>query len=371
MNAVNLWTALAVGLMGLLLCVTPALTQPTLQFGVRVPPDRLRAPVITNQRRRYFWRTATATAGLTAAALFVPTDLGWLVGVLVAAQLAVSLACYFVAREHILAVKASEDWFGGLRQIVGTDTTWRTQPERFPVVWLVPALTIVAVTAIVGVVRYPHLPNPLPVHLNAAGVADRYADKSVWTAFSALAVQLFVTVIMSGLLALTYRSRPEIDVTDVAGSARRYRRFLFAVSRAMLVCAALVDLSMMLVAFQIWQVFRVSSGTMTILVTAPSVLGVIVLVSVIMRTGQAGSRLAGATASGGATDHNLPTNRDDDRYWKGGLIYVNRDDPALLVPRRYGVGWTLNFGNPRSWVVSAVFIAVVVGLLLVLPHHRR
>jgi len=24
-------------------------------------------------------------------------------------------------------------------------------------------------------------------------------------------------------------------------------------------------------------------------------------------------------------------NRDDDRFWKGGLIYVNRDDPAIMA----------------------------------------
>jgi uncharacterized membrane protein len=236
--------------------------------------------------------------------------------------------------------------------------------------WLLPALTIVAATAVVGIVRYPHLPNQLPVHLTAAGVADRYAAKSVWTAFSALAVQLFVTAIMAGLLVLTYRSRPEIDAADVAGSASRYRRFLFAVSRAMLTCAALVDLSMMLAVFELWQVFHVSSGTMMALVTAPAILGVIVLVLVIVRTGQAGSRLAGATTAAAPTGHNLPTNRDDDRFWKGGLIYVNQDDPAVVVPRRYGVGWTLNFGNPRSFVVLAVVIVVVVGLVLVLPRRR-
>ncbi len=30
-------------------------------------------------------------------------------------------------------------------------------------------------------------------------------------------------------------------------------------------------------------------------------------------------------------------NRDDDRFWKGGLIYVNRDDPAIMVANWFGV----------------------------------
>jgi hypothetical protein len=36
------------------------------------------------------------------------------------------------------------------------------------------------------------------------------------------------------------------------------------------------------------------------------------------------------------------------------------DDPALLVPRRSGLGLTVNFGHPRGWVVLAALIALLV-----------
>jgi uncharacterized membrane protein len=42
------------------------------------------------------------------------------------------------------------------------------------------------------------------------------------------------------------------------------------------------------------------------------------------------------------------THRDDDKHWRGGLVYINRGDHPLLVPRRFGLGWILNFGNPRQ-----------------------
>jgi uncharacterized membrane protein len=51
--------------------------------------------------------------------------------------------------------------------------------------------------------------------------------------------------------------------------------------------------------------------------------------------------------------------RDDDKYWRGGLIYINHHDHALLIPRRFGLGWTLNFGTPRT----AIFMAGVVALI--------
>jgi uncharacterized membrane protein len=361
MSAQNLTTVFAVALVGALICVIPALTAPTLQFGVRVPPDRLRAPVLLAERRRYFWRTGVIGVCLTAAALSVPAGSRWLTVLLVVSQLAAGLGCYFVARERVLAVKTAQDWFGGLTQTVGADTTWRTEPERFPVLWLVPALAIIVVTAAVGIARYPGLPQRLPVHFSAGGVVDRYADKSVWAAFTLVAVQIFVTAMMTGLLVLTYRSRPEVDAADVAGSTRRYGRFLFAMSRAVLATAALVDLSLLLVSLQIWQVYRLMDATVA-LAALPPALGVFVLVVVSVRMGQAGTRLAGP-APAGETSSKV-TNQDDDRYWKGGLIYVNRDDPAIMVARRFGVGWTLNFGNPRAWVAFAVVIVAVVALVV-------
>ena len=47
----------AVPFYGALLCVAPAVTKPTIQFGVRIPPERTGATVIGDQRRAYFRRT--------------------------------------------------------------------------------------------------------------------------------------------------------------------------------------------------------------------------------------------------------------------------------------------------------------------------
>lgn len=57
--------------------------------------------------------------------------------------------------------------------------------------------------------------------------------------------------------------------------------------------------------------------------------------------------------------------RDDDRYWYGGLFYNNPDDPAILVPKRYGLGWTLNFGHPQSkLLLTGILLLPLVMLIL-------
>jgi uncharacterized membrane protein len=63
--------------------------------------------------------------------------------------------------------------------------------------------------------------------------------------------------------------------------------------------------------------------------------------------------------------------RDDrtpDRCCKAGIFYVNPADPALFVEKRLGIGYTLNFGNPWSWVVL-VFIILIAIAPVILPFQ--
>ena len=60
--------------------------------------------------------------------------------------------------------------------------------------------------------------------------------------------------------------------------------------------------------------------------------------------------------------------RDDDQYWYGDFFYNNPDDPAVFVPKRYGLGWTVNFGNPRGKLIliGTLLLPLVMLILTVL-----
>ena len=174
-------------------------------------------------------------------------------------------------------------------------------------------------------------------------------------------MQLYVTALWTWLMLIVYRSRPGIEAADPMASALRYRRFLAAYTRALLTLIALVDTSLLLVALRDWQVYRFS-GIGRALPLLPFAIGVLLLAAVALRAGQGGSRLNGnvrglALATG--------TDRDDDRFWKAGLLYVNRDDPAVVVGARFGVGWTLNLGNAAAWLIIAGIVATPAGLAVI------
>ena len=58
--------------------------------------------------------------------------------------------------------------------------------------------------------------------------------------------------------------------------------------------------------------------------------------------------------------------RTPDESWRWGMLYYNPDDPALLVEKRTGPGYTVNFGNVLAWLMVAGFL-----ILMVLPFVLR
>jgi uncharacterized membrane protein len=345
----------AVPVFGALMCVAPAVSRPTQQFGVRVPPAHIGAPVIWREKRAYYWRSvAVAVCCAAAAILLWGAGSRWLPRLILLLEIAADAGCVWLARRKIIEVKTAEGWFAGLRQTVVADTSWRTKPQRFPFRWLIPSIAVIAATTIIGVIRYPGLPAHLASGLAAFG--GRRVPRSPVSAFAPVIAQLYVTGLWTGLMVLIYRSRPDIDPADPVASLRRYRTFLDRFARAALTMLTLVDLTFLLAALQLWQLYDLH-GTSAALPLLPAAAGVLILITVAIRAGL--GRLAD---SGQHPGQAVAAARDDDRFWKAGLVYINRADPAIVVPVRIGVGWTLNLGNPAAWLVIAVIIATVAGL---------
>jgi uncharacterized membrane protein len=179
--------------------------------------------------------------------------------------------------------------------------------------------------------RYAGLPPRIPVHFAVDGAVDRTVPTTVLTAFLPVGIQLVLTAVLAACAALILRA------------GERSPRAARATARSLLWLAACLDLANYFLADQIWS-RHPGMGPPTIagvvIATTAGLLGVVATVGYAART---------------------PADRTqaNQEHWRG-VIYVNRDDPALFVPKRFGIGWTLNFGRPASWIVLGALVAVVI-----------
>lgn len=59
----------------------------------------------------------------------------------------------------------------------------------------------------------------------------------------------------------------------------------------------------------------------------------------------------------------LPEGQSEDS-WKWGIFYVNPQDPRIWLPKRVGIGWTLNFGRPAGWFMLLLLLLPVLVVVL-------
>lgn len=45
-------------------------------------------------------------------------------------------------------------------------------------------------------------------------------------------------------------------------------------------------------------------------------------------------------------------------------MYINPADPAVMVEARFGIGYTMNLGNPVAQVLLTIYLSALLGLTI-------
>ena len=53
-----------------------------------------------------------------------------------------------------------------------------------------------------------------------------------------------------------------------------------------------------------------------------------------------------------------------DALWLGGMFYINPEDPSPFVPKRAGIGTTINLGRPVGRTIGALIILILAGVVV-------
>lgn len=219
--------------------------------------------------------------------------------------------------------------------------------------YLIP-LAIVAIGSIYILINYDKIPDQIPMHYGASGEVDRYSQKSLFVALYPTLVNLFLigVIFVSNLFFLKAKQR--VAITDSEDSLRR-----------------------LLIARKIWTYSFVATTTLTVLMMQGLsltmvynitninpymnwfwviiVLIVVVQILVGLKVGNTGEKLP---RQHGET---LELFEDDDKYWIfGGSIYYNPDDPAVMVPKRVGLGSTINLGTTVGKIVMLGLLLIII-----------
>ncbi|MFC3789135.1 DUF5808 domain-containing protein [Paenibacillus sp. GCM10012307] len=241
-----------------------------------------------------------------------------------------------------LALKRENDWFVGAKRVIQSDLRAAyLKNQRSAPLWLFAIPLAMTVGLVLWSVNEPTL----------LGVS---IGSSVFTL-----VSLLPALGMRKMKAKVYSSNSEVNV-GLNQARRRYISYLwFMMATLENVLFLLIGLFIMSdsdTAVGIWLTIILSLGVV------PAAL-VLYVYRKIAHLEQETLELDGK-----------PIYTDDDEYWSNGLTYHNPDDKAIFVPKRVGIGETVNTGTLAgkwiAWGPVPLVVAIVIGVSFLLINSE-
>lgn len=340
----------------------PYWTRRTESFGVSIPEAYYKDPLLVLMRKRYaLWSGIlglAATLIFLIAALRLSLDESTLsivvlgtIGFYILGGFAIYLKFHFGMKR----LKTEKAWHKEKSQQVWIDTTFRdTRPAHSNLWFMIPFFISIG-TLLWTIQLYDQIPQRMPMQYNFEGEVTNWADKSYRTVMVMPAMQIYLTLLFLFINVIISKAKQQISAEHPERSKkqnlifrRRWSAFIIITGTALTSMFTMIQLS---------YVYPVNQQ---VLIAVPLLFSIGVLISSILlsvTTGQGGSRVRTSEGIG-----NKVIDRDDDRYWKLGQFYFNRNDPSLFLEKRFGVGWTVNFARPLAWIIFTIIILLAAGI---------
>jgi uncharacterized membrane protein len=361
MAALLPWGCLAVAAL-----FTPRLSRPDLFFAVTVNGSFRQSPAGRDILRRYdrcvviFALVALLLIGFIQLGTTPMVMLGLLGPVVI--ELAGCFGAFLMARRRALpyhAEPAAQREASLQPRQVSMPGGWPAQAGPF---------LILAAIFLCLWLRWDSIPARIPIHWGLGGRPDGWAARSPASVFGGAAIGVLACSFLAALWQAVLRGVRRIHSSGLG--ALREARFVRVMSFFMLGVEYWLALLMGLLSLAALR----PNPAAPLRALWPILLGQTLLLGAIFctafRAGQGGWRLAPSGASETVPSDAPPVgDRTPDKCWKLGLFYVNRNDAALFVEKRFGIGWTVNMGNPRALlflgaILLFVLAALGVGLLI-------
>jgi uncharacterized membrane protein len=210
---------------------------------------------------------------------------------------------------------------------------------------------------------FGQLPARIPTHFGLTGTPDAWKPRTFLTVMLTPIMSLIMGVGLGGIALLTGRAKRAIRSGDEGVSFEAQQRFRKAMANYLAILSLLTTGMMTLLSISS---VRVAMQRAAALPPVFMILAAAVLIAglgggfyIAVKYGQGGSRLERSAANAPLTN-----GLADNRLWVLGMFYVNRDDPSIFVERRFGLGYTINFGNPKALALVFGFIGIILFVVI-------
>lgn len=360
---------LMAGMMLLIIVIqafTPYLVKRTEVFGIYVPEKYTKEIKLNKLKKSYALSclllgavlTGGYIVGISAVAATEESAVGWGIGLQLFLIL-FSMVLYYRNHLRVKELKKQKEWEAGKTKKVVADLQFRHDLKIVPG-WIF-VLPMVITAGLIGytVMVFDQLPEKIPTHWGIDGVADAFTDKTVLSSIAMLLV-----LFLMQLLFLFLNQGMRNSGAKIRASRKKQSRERELVSRkygSILLAIVSVGVTFLFTYLHLLTIFPDLGNPVQ---SMSLIIGFVLLT--LAATGFYVFKIVKISHSSEETPELDVLDADDDKYWKGGLIYINKEDPSMLVEKRFGVGWTINLGNIKTWVLIMTPLLAILILAILL-----
>lgn len=334
----------------------PYWTRKTESFGVTIPENIYYTDAIKKLRKQYAILTTIVALILFIALLFFGVDateatMGILLTTVILGYLALGFLIYLFFHQKMKNLKQASDWQAGKSERLFVSMSFHKEKLTYSNLWFLLSFVLAIVVIFFTFNNYHLLPDQIPMQYSFSGEVTNWAEKSYRSALLFPVMILYMTLLFIFINTVIARAKLQIDSESPETSLKQNVTFRRRWSLFMIITGTALNL---LFAFSQFTLFYdVNPTVLMVVIISFTVLLIGGAIYLSITTGQGGSRVKHGTV----THNGKAVNRDEDKYWKLGVFYFNPGDPALFLEKRFGVGWTINFGRPLAWFIFILIIA--------------
>ncbi|MGE8000375.1 DUF1648 domain-containing protein [Lysinibacillus sp. NPDC093190] len=348
---------------GVLETVTPYLSRKTTVFGVSIPE-----PYVQHQQLQMFKKHYSMLVGSIAAAFLLGQILLLFTSIqeekfvllsfiLLYVMLLLSAGLYMFYHIKIKKLKKQENWEAHVKTVYVTDLSIRDRDEVLsPTFFTLPIIITLALITFTYM-NYNAIPDVFATHWNAAGEVDGWTEKT-WTSVIVMPLILLGTQISFFIMSIGMKSaKIQLSAQAKEASANRELKqrkygswYLAAINYSMTILLVVLHYTTVILKDQTAPYFFPLFTVFMII----SLGGLILFIWKLSKSNERFDDL-----------HTNETAAADDQYWRWGIVYINKNDPSLLVQKKYGVGWTVNLANKWSYIILLVIFLPILLVIFI------
>lgn len=354
---VNIATVVRVLLIGGALLFLPQVTRKGLLFGVYVGEAAMAEPAAQSLRRK--WRIDCCWLILVSLASGVVLGATWspIVGNYAATVVVLLGGLILYVRAHLTAQGLMLRTAARQAEVsVALIDGGEPRGLRF-------AATILGVCVVVSLLVMAY--GVASLEVTAEGSSE---DLRLSTTRAPLSILLLpsLNLILSPFLALIgmLTARAKLSIrggNEGRSSAEAQVAFRTSMTyllgwTSLFICAVLAMLSVQVIRWQLMEIDSLGVGVWW-LTSAFLLITIGGLTWLFATHGQGGA----LKEEGGLTSVPLTNGLADNTHWYWGLFYFDRNDPSVMVEKRFGLGYTFNYGSWKAVTILAAFLLLVLG----------